>query len=250
MPRFKRLVIPGMPHHVVQRGNRRMNVFLDDQDREVFLRMLAEVSEHQGLTNLGYSLMTNHEHLVSIPQHENFLALSMRDLLGPYAAYFNRKYGFSGRLWQGRYYSAVLDEYHFWAALRYVERNPVRAGIVQRAEYYRWSSAPAHCDLCTDPLLAPLPAGASLIGDWSTWLRDGDRHSELELIRKCTKTGRPCGPEPFLGELERATGRILIPRKVGRPSKRNIVDFKDQSVSQTVDSNEAPGGSQKNQVLD
>jgi putative transposase len=225
MPRFKRLVVPGMPHHLVQRGNHGMNVFLDDHDREVFLRMLKEASDYHGLANLGYNLMTNHEHLVSIPKYENSLSLTMRDLLGPYAAYFNRKYGLNGRLWQGRFYSVVLDESHFWAALRYVELNPVRAGIVRRAEHYRWSSVPAHCGLCEDTLLAPLPAGASLIGDWSAWLKAGDSNSQLDLIRKRTKTGRPCGAEPFVRELERITGRILIPRRVGRPSKQDIIDF-------------------------
>lgn len=220
MPRFKRLVVPGMPHHLVQRGDHGMNVFLDDHDREVFLRMLKEASDYHGLANLGYNLMTNHEHLVSIPKHENSLSLTMRDLLGPYAAYFNRKYGLNGRLWQGRFYSVVLDESHFWAALRYVERNPVRAQIVERAEDYRWSSAAAHCGLCHDPLLAPLPAGASLIGDWSAWLRNPDCASDLNEIQRCTKSGRPCGPEPFIRELERTTGRILMPRRSGRPCKR------------------------------
>ncbi len=194
MPRFKRLVVPGMPHHIIQRGNHRMNVFLDDNDRLVFLRIFGKVSEHHGLFTLGYNLRTNHEHFVSIPKNESSLALTMRDLLGPYASYFNRRYGLNGRLWQGRFHSAVLDECHFWAALRYVERNPVRAGIVQYAEQYPWSSAPAHCGLLQDPLLSSLPAGAALIGNWSDWLSAGDSHTELDLIRKRTKTGRPCGP--------------------------------------------------------
>ena len=149
----------------------------------------------------------------------------MRDLLGPYTSYFNRKYGLNGRLWQGRFHSAVLDESHFWAALRYVERNPVRAGIVQHAEQYRWSSAPAHCGLLQDPLLSSLPAGAALIGNWSDWLSAGDSHAELDLIRKRTKTGRPCGTELFIKGLQKTTGRILIPNKVGRPSKRDLMDL-------------------------
>jgi putative transposase len=220
LPRSKRIVVPGLPHHIIQRGNHRINVFLDDRDREVFLRLLGEVSDQHGLLNLGYNLMTNHEHLVSIPKHEFSLSLAMRDLLGPYAVYFNRKYGLNGRLWQGRFYSVPLDEPHFWTALRYVERNPVRAEIVHRAEQYRWSSAPAHCGLCDDPLLAPLPAGAALIGDWSAWLRSPDSASELMDIRKSTRTGRPCGPDSFVKELERVTGRILMHRKTGRPRKR------------------------------
>ena len=224
MSRFKRLVIPGMPHHIVQRGNHRMNVFLDDNDRMVFLRMLGEVSEKYGLTNLGYSLMTNHEHLISVPREESSLALTMRDVLGPYASYFNHKYGLNGRLWQGRFYSTVLDDEHFWAAMRYVELNAVRAGMVQRAEDYRWSSAPAHCGVLEDPLISALPVDASLIGDWSEWLKAGNSVSELKFIRNCTKTGRPCGTESYIRELERRTGRVLIPHRVGRPSKQTAIN--------------------------
>ena len=224
MPRFKRMVIPRMPHHIVQRGNHRSNVFLDDSDRMVFLRILGEVSGKYGLANLGYCLMTNHEHLISVPEEESSLALTMRDVLGPYAAYFNRKYGLNGRLWQGRFYSTALDDEHFWAAMRYVELNPVRAGIVQRAEDYRWSSAPAHCGLVDDPLLSALPAGASLIGNWSEWLKAGNSISELKSIRNCTNTGRPCGAESYIRELERRTGRAIIPCKVGRPPKRAAIE--------------------------
>jgi putative transposase len=144
MPRSKRIVIPGLPHHIVQRGNRRMNVFLEDLDREVFLRMLDEASLEHGLANIGHCLMSNHEHQISVPLKEKSLALAMHDALGSFAVYFNHKYGMRGRLWQSRFYSVPMDVSHFWAALRYVERNPVRAGIVGRAEDYRWSSAAAH----------------------------------------------------------------------------------------------------------
>jgi putative transposase len=201
-----------------------MNVFLDYNDHLVFLRILGEVSKQNGLSILGYSLMTNHEHIVAVPKEESSLALAMRDLLGPYASYFNRKYGLNGRLWQGRFYSTVLDDEHFWAALRYVELNPVRAEMVQRAEDYRWSSARAHCGLLEDPLLSALPAAASLIGNWSEWLNAGNSASELKFIRNRTKTGRPCGTESYIKELERMTGRILIPRRIGRPSKQAVID--------------------------
>jgi putative transposase len=224
MTRLKRLVIPGMPHHLVQRGNHRMNVFLDDSDRLVFMRMLGESSEKHGVNIFGYTLMTNHEHLVAVPKEETSLALAMRDLLGPYASYFNRKYGISGRLWQGRFYSTVLDESHFWAAMRYIELNPVRAGMVQCAEEYPWSSAPAHCGLLQDSLLLPLPAGVAVIGNWSEWLRAGNSTAQLKFIRDCTRTGRPCGAESYIRELERITGRILIPRKGGRPSNQNAAE--------------------------
>lgn len=158
----------------------------------------------------------------------------MRDLLRPYAAYFNRKCSLNGRLWQGRFYSKVLDESHFWAALRYVELDSVRAGIVQNTADYRWSSAPAHCGLLQDPLLSPLPDAAALIGDWSDWLRAGESRPQSDLIRRCTKTGRPCGTESFLKGLEQTTGRFLIPHRVGRPSREDLVDLTERQDPETA----------------
>jgi len=153
----------------------------------------------------------------------------MRDVLGSYATYFNSKYGLSGRLWQGRFYSAVLDESHFWAALRYVELNPVRAGIVEHAERFQWSSAAAHCGLSEDPMLSPLPAGGPFGVCWSDWLKEGDSPDQLEFIRKCTKTGRPCGTDANIRELERITGRALSPRKGGRPRRNAQNDERNAS---------------------
>jgi len=159
--------------------------------------------------------MTNHVHLIAIPQYENSLALVLRDTNGLYALYFNRKYGFSGHLWQARFYSCVLDEARFWSAVRYVERNPVRAKMVVRAEDYRWSSAAAHAAGKPDNLLTPLEV-PPLISDWSAWLADEDDPAELKAIRYCTGTGRPWGSKGFLERLEAQLGRPVIPGKRGR----------------------------------
>ncbi len=144
----------------------------------------------------------------------------MRNVLGLYASYFNQKHGFTGRLWQGRFYSTVLDETHFWAALRYVERNPVRASIVERAEAYEWSSAAAHCGLRQEPLLVPLPTIPSFIGDWSSWIEGEDELQEIKKIRDTTKTGCPCGSSVFIEELEAKLGVPIRIRKPGRPKGR------------------------------
>jgi putative transposase len=160
--------------------------------------------------------MTNHFHLISTPEHAVSLSFAMRDLPGPYASYFNHKHGFSGRLWQGRFYSTVLDETHFWAAVRYVERNPVRAGMVIRAEDCIWSAAAAHCGIRQDPLLTPLPAIPSYISSWPSWIKGEDDRQEIKLIRTTTKTGWPCGSSPFIEELERALGIKFGVRKAGR----------------------------------
>jgi putative transposase len=127
----------------------------------------------------------------------------------------------SGRLWQGRFFSCPLDTAHTLAAIRYVEQNPVRAGLVGRAEEYEWSSAAAHAGLHTDALLADisqLRADAG-IADWSGWLRSQEDAVTLFQLRERTRTGRPLGSEEFVDRLEHRTGRILRPQKGGRPKK-------------------------------
>jgi len=219
MPRFRRVVVPGFPRHVTDRGNRRSNVFLDDSDRLVFLHSLHESAGQYLLSIFSYSLMTNHFHLVCTPEEDCSLAKAMHDVLGVYGNYFNAKYHCSGRLWQGRFHSRVMDESHFLAALRYVERNPVRAGLVKRAEDYQWSSAAAHCFGRKDSLLAPLPFAADFLARWSEWLAEDDRPAELKLIRTTIKCGRPCGLDGFIDKLEKLTGRQLKLWKGGRPRK-------------------------------
>jgi len=113
-----------------------------------------------------------------------------------------------------------LRENHLWAAVRYVEMNPVRAGMVERAEEYPWSSAAAHCGLRDDPVLTADFPPAGVVEDWQSWLRDGPEDQEAyETIRKQTRTGRPCGSLKFLDQLEGLLGRVLHPKKPGRPKK-------------------------------
>jgi len=215
MARLKRIVVPGLPHHITQRGVRRSDIFLDPEDREVYGRLLVASCQQYSMSIQAYRWMTNHVHLVASPTYETSLAFVMRDTSGLYAVYFNSKYGFSGHLWQARFYSCLLDEEHFWSAIRYVERNPVRARMVGQAEDYRWSSARAHCFSEADPLLAPLQA-APVLSDWREWLADEEEAVLLNLIRRHTGTGRPLGSQSFLEDLEGRLGRALIPRRPGR----------------------------------
>ena len=141
MPRRSRIVVPGCAHHVTQRGNHRADVFRDDADRFHYIRLLHEHATAHDVWLWTYTLMTNHIHLIVVPQSATALSEAFRNAHSIYGRWFNKKYGLSGHLWQGRFYSCVLSESHLWAAVRYVERNPVRAGIVDRAEDYRWSSA-------------------------------------------------------------------------------------------------------------
>ncbi len=221
MPRFTRVVVPGLPHHITQRGNRRSATFHDSRDREVYMRLLGEYAERHRLGIWAYVLMTNHVHLVGVPEDENSLPATIRDTHSAYAAYFNRTYDAVGHLWQGRFFSCVLDSNHLRNTVRYVELNPVRAGIVKRAEDYDWSSAAAHCGMRLDTLMTDkLPPG-SWPKDWSAWLGEGEPIEQTTLIRSRTLSGRPWGSDSFVLELERRLGRRIRPRKRGRPVRKN-----------------------------
>lgn len=215
MARMARAVCPGVPHHITQRGVRRYNVFLEQSDHERYIELLKVYSERFRLRILAYCLMTNHVHVVGSPAAIDSIAKTFKYCHGIYATEFNKKYGKSGHVWQARPFSCVLDEPHTWAAIRYVERNPVRARIIDRAENYRWSSAAAHCGLRSDALLTDLPP-SRFIDSWSDWLAGEDDSDRERAIRGRTFTGRPCGTEDFVKGMEAVVGRPLAPAKRGR----------------------------------
>ena len=141
-----------------------------------------------------------------------------------YAQRINRDRGWKGHLWQGRFFSSPLDDAYLWAAIRYVERNPVRAKIVAKAEEYSWSSAEAHCGLRDDPILSQKPdwqKQCKHISDWSAWLAEGDDSQKLEMLRRNIEKGLPCGRETCILGLEKLTGRLLHYRPVGRPKRQS-----------------------------
>ena len=221
MGRLARIVIPGMPHHATQRGNRRAQVFFNDQDRRHYLSLFRHYARRYALDVLAYCLMDNHVHWVVVPQRKPALAQSLREAHARYSEDFNRASHGSGHVFQGRFFSCPLDDEHLWAAVRYVERNPVRAKMVFRAEEWPWSSATGHCGLYDDPILTTaLPAGHDVL-DWSDWLKVEDTQ-QTERLRRRTRTGRPCGSLGFLAQLEALTGRILQPLKRGRKSRVSV----------------------------
>ncbi len=220
MSRVARIVVPGFAHHITQRGNRKSDVFETDDDRLAYLRFLRQYAAKHNLSIYAYCLMTNHIHLVAVPGDELALGHALRDAHTVYAMYFNTRTQLTGHVWQGRFYSCPLDEAHLWAAVRYVERNPVVAGLVERAEQYRWSSAAAHCQLCADDLLCPDFPPEGIIEDWSAWLFQPNEESVAAYIRKQTQTGRPCGSELFLTQLEGLLRRPVRRQKPGRKPKR------------------------------
>ena len=219
MARLARVVVPGVPHHLTQRGNRREDVFFGDVGRECFLALLAKYARQHSLGLWAYCLMSNHVHLIVVPQDVHGLGRAMRAVNAAYARYVNERQGLCGHLWQGRFFSCPLDVAHQWSAVRYVERNPVRAKIVLRAEDYAWSSAAAHCGLRGDPLLSGDLERADHVGDWSASLRDEDE-TELAAIRRHTRTGRPLGPDEFVRRVGSMLGRSLARSRPGPKRKR------------------------------
>jgi putative transposase len=226
MARLSRVVALGLPHHVTQRGNARRPVFATDADRLVYLDLLASNCRLYHLSILGFCLMSNHVHLIAVPRRVDALSQALRNAHGRYAAYLNAREGGSGHVWQGRYYSCPLDDEHLWAALRYTELNPVRAGMVAAADLYRWSSAAAHCDrpdhalpLCVERALWEHAWDAP---SWRTFLEHADAARDLDALRASTHSGRPLGAPEFVKSLERGLQRSLVPRKGGRPRKPEI----------------------------
>lgn len=221
MPRIARIVVPGFPYHVTQRGNRREDVFFCVADWQRYLYLAHEYSGRFGLQILAYCLMTNHLHLVCVPLKATSFVKVFRPVHSRYAQYVNNRLSICGRLWQGRYFSCAMEEDHLWAAIRYVERNPIRAGMVARAKNYPWSSAAAHCGRRQDPFLSPLPESCPpKISDWLSWLAGPNDESLLDTIRLHTRTGRPIGCDQFIEDLELRLGRKVHALANGRPRKR------------------------------
>ncbi len=221
MPRVARIVIPGCPHHITQRGNNRQDVFFVNDDRRVYLEILKAQAERFALTVQAYCLMTNHVHLIATPKSRESLAKAVGRTHWLYTQYVNRLHGRSGHLWQNRFYSCALDEQHFWTAMVYVERNPVRAKLVRAAWRYGWSSAAAHCGGRDGSGLLDLAAWGRLPrgGDWRDSLGKALQKDVLSKLRVWTHRGRPLGSDRFVAKLERALGRRLRPLPVGRPKK-------------------------------
>jgi putative transposase len=216
MPRIARLVVPDIPHHVTQRGNRRQRVFFSAADGRLYLRLLREWCEKAGTRVWAWCLMPNHVHLILVPAHEDGLRAALAEPHRRYAATVNRRGEWKGHLWQERFGSFPMDEAWLIACARYVELNPVRAGLVRRPEDWRWSSASAHLGLAPDPLAQ---SGALLerIADWRALLDGGLDQSALDTIRSRERTGYALGGAAFLKALESRLGRPVAPAPRGRP---------------------------------
>ena len=215
MARLARVVIPGIPHHVTQRGNGRARTFFEDADFALYLDLLADAASRAHAEVWGYCLMPNHVHIVLTPADEDGLWRTMGELHRRYTGYINARRRTTGHLWQGRYGSVAMDEPHFVTALRYVALNPVRARLVERAEHWHWSSTRALIAGESNRFVRVEPALAR-VGDFAAFLgEEFDEALSYAALRKAESVGRPVGSKEWLAEMEAKTGKVLAPQKRG-----------------------------------
>ena len=210
MPRFARLVVPAYPHHVTQRGSRRQPTFFCDADYSARRDWLARQLPTAEAELLAYCLMPNHVHLIVIPHRPDSLSRLLRKTHARYARRINLEHGWQGHLWQERFHSFVMDEEHLLAAARYVELNPVRAGLCEHPDDWPWSSVHFHLHRRADPLIENGGMHA-YVDDWHAFLGEALTTTELDALRSHSRNGRPAGGLRFISALEALTGRRLVP---------------------------------------
>ena len=215
MPRIPRLVVPGYPHHVTQRGNRRQKTFFCTDDYLTYLDFIEAALPDAECEIWAYCLMPNHVHFVLVPRHPSGLALLFKEAHRRYTRKINLRENWRGHLWQERFHSFVMDEPHLNATVRYVELNPVAAGLCEKPEDWRWSSVHAHREANDDGLVSVGPM-LERFPDWTKYLGGTQSTEVLQKVQKHLQTGRPLGSENFIEALELLTGRSLKPRKPGR----------------------------------
>jgi putative transposase len=219
MARIARVIASGIPHHVTQRGNRCLPTFFGDEDYIAYIDLMAEWCGKCGVEIWAYCLMPNHVHLIAVPESEDGLRRGIGEAHRRYSRMINFRQDWRGHLWQGRFASFPMDETYLLAAVRYVEMNPVRAGLVQNASSWPWSSARAHLAGQDDQLVKVAPL-LEMAGDWKLFL-GAATEEEMERIRRHERSGRPLGSESFVERLESAMDRLLKPGKPGPKGKDN-----------------------------
>ncbi|MGZ8283923.1 MAG: transposase [Allosphingosinicella sp.] len=216
MPRLARLVVPDVPHHVTQCGNRGQQTFFSDGDYAFYMALLGEWSAKSDTRIWAWCLMPNHVHLILVPAREDGLRAALGETHRRYTRHVNLREGWRGHLWQSRFASFPIDEGWLLNCMRYVEHNPVRAGLVKRPEQWRWSSARAHLGVEDDGVTETGPM-LERVGNWRAFLHDGIDAGVRDQIRASERTGHALGSDEFLARLAAATGRTVKPRPRGRP---------------------------------
>jgi putative transposase len=221
MPRQPRLVVPDLPVHIIQRGNDRQACFKAERDYLVYLALLRELAEKSRCRLHAYCLMTNHVHLLVTPGSENACAVLMRGVSQRYSQYFNRTYGRTGTLWEGRFRSCLVESAEYVLAChRYIELNPVRAGLTQHPGHYAWSSYLTSIGASVDPSIVLHPDIAGLgRAEYASIVAHTLEPELLLKIRDCTNGGYPLGSEPFKQSLKPRSNRKLERSRPGPPAK-------------------------------
>lgn len=220
MPRQARIVIPNEAHHVTQRGNYQMAIFDREKDYHKYIGLINKYKKEYKIKVLAYCLMTNHVHFIVIPKTADSLGKFFNTVHMRYSHYLNRLRKKKGHLWQGRFYSCVMDERHVYCGVRYVERNPVRAKMVKRAWEYSWSSAGTHVG--NAPLIGiglDESIGNMSEIEWKICLEEFNE-KEDEEIRKKTQQGLVVAEDVFIKKMEKRLKRSLAYRVLGRPKKQ------------------------------
>jgi putative transposase len=218
MARLARLVLPGVPYHVTQRGNRRQQTFFEEGDYALYRDLLSEAARRAGTRVWSYCLMPNHVHLIVVPADEDGLRRTFADAHRRYTAFINARHRWTGHLWQGRCGAVAMDEGHLGAAARYVALNPVRALLVDRAGDWPWSSARAHLAGGDDGLVEVAPL-LERLGEFGTFLGGEEDQQATRALRISETTGRPVGTPEWVSAIELESGRSLAPRRRGPKSK-------------------------------
>ncbi len=218
MARLARVVVPGLPHHVTQRGNHREAVFFGDDDYRAYLDLISRAAKASETEIWAYCLMPNHVHFIMTPSHVDGLRATFAEAHRRYSARIHSRLKLTGHLWQGRFSSTAMDERHLMAAARYVAMNPVAAGMTRRAQDWPWSSAKAQLAGDDDGVVVTAPLLAR-IGDFAGMLAGAEDEVATRALLASRTTGRPVGAADWIKALETGTGRSLAPARRGPKPK-------------------------------
>jgi len=219
--RIARFVVPGLPHHVTQRGNRRERVFFTDHDYELYRDLLASQCQKHAVAVWAYCLMPNHVHIILVPDRGDGLARAVGETHRRYSSVINARLRVSGHLFQARFGSVAMDEDHLLAAARYVALNPVRARLVERAEAWRFSSVRAHLEGRDDGLVTVAPLIERCGGRFADLIAAPVAPETASALRAAETIGRPLGSPAFLDRIRAATGRDPRPKRRGPKPRGN-----------------------------
>jgi putative transposase len=232
MARLPRYTLPGQPQHIIQRGNNRCVIFVSDDDYRFYLDCLSDAAKRTGCDVHAYVLMSNHVHLLVTPQHTGSIAKMLQSVGRRYVQHFNQTYQRTGTLWEGRYKATLIDsEAYLLTCYRYIELNPVRAGMVLQAGDYKWSSYRCHAEDLTDPLITEHPlflamadTKAARQAAYHQLLSEDLSLPEMASIRDATNKAWVLGSERFKQELATLSDRRIAALPKGRPRKQRKME--------------------------